>query len=87
MHASKTKFPVVLLLALLPVVVLSQGTTAARQLPKVKIDFTETKLGNGLRVITAEDHSAPVVSLVLTYDVGSRNERKAAPDLPTCSST
>jgi len=78
MHGSKTKFPVVLLLALalLPVVVLSQGTTAARQPPKVKIDFTETKLSNGLRVITAEDHSAPVISLVLTYDVGSRNERK-----------
>ncbi len=45
MHDSKTKFPVVLLLALalLPVVVLSQGTTAARQPPNVKIDFQETK--------------------------------------------
>ncbi|MBA3712540.1 MAG: insulinase family protein [Pyrinomonadaceae bacterium] len=33
-------------------------------------------LKNGLRVITAEDHQAPVVSLALTYNVGGANERK-----------
>jgi len=33
-------------------------------------------LGNGLRVVLNRDDSAPVVSLALYYDVGSRNERK-----------
>src|SRR5918912_2718440 len=42
----------------------------------VRVDFKETKLKNGLRVITVEDHSAPVVALSITYNVGSRNERQ-----------
>jgi zinc protease len=43
---------------------------------KVNVPLKETTLKNGLRVITVEDHSAPVVALSLTYNVGSRNERK-----------
>jgi zinc protease len=35
---------------------------------------TETRLPNGLRVLTKEVHSAPVVSLSVWYRVGSRNE-------------
>jgi zinc protease len=31
-------------------------------------------LGNGLRVVLNEDHSVPVVSVAVYYDVGSRNE-------------
>ncbi|HSK62884.1 MAG TPA: pitrilysin family protein [Pyrinomonadaceae bacterium] len=42
----------------------------------VRVDFKETTLKNGLRVITVEDHSAPVIALSVTYNVGSRNERK-----------
>ena len=42
----------------------------------VRVDFKETTLKNGLRVITVEDHSAPVVAVSITYNVGSRNERK-----------
>ena len=42
----------------------------------VQVDFKETTLKNGLRVITVEDHSAPVVALSITYNVGSRNERE-----------
>ncbi|MDT5060877.1 MAG: zinc protease [Acidobacteriota bacterium] len=42
----------------------------------VHVDFKETKLKNGLRVITVEDHSAPVIALDITYNVGSRNERE-----------
>lgn len=38
------------------------------------VDFKEHKLANGLRVILVEDHSAPTLSICLTYDVGSRNE-------------
>jgi len=33
-------------------------------------------LENGLRVVLNEDHSVPVVSVAVYYDVGSRNERE-----------
>jgi len=39
------------------------------------IDYKEFKLKNGLRVLLAEDHSAPTFSICLTYNVGSRDER------------
>jgi zinc protease len=42
----------------------------------VRVDFKETTLKNGLHVITVEDHSAPVVAVSITYNVGSRNERQ-----------
>jgi predicted Zn-dependent peptidase len=44
--------------------------------PLTKIQFTDTKLKNGLRVIVSEDHAAPVFSIVVNYNVGSRDERK-----------
>ena len=39
------------------------------------IAFKEFRLKNGLRVILAEDHSAPSYSINVTYNVGSRDER------------
>lgn len=51
-------------------------TTTAQQAKKVKLDFKDVKLKNGLRVLIVEDHNAPVVSVAITYDVGSRNERQ-----------
>jgi predicted Zn-dependent peptidase len=42
----------------------------------VRVDFKETTLKNGLRVITVEDPSAPVIAVSVTYNVGSRNERQ-----------
>ncbi|MFN2578692.1 MAG: M16 family metallopeptidase [Pyrinomonadaceae bacterium] len=36
----------------------------------------ELTLENGLRVVLNEDHSVPVVSVAVYYDVGSRNERE-----------
>lgn len=39
------------------------------------VDLKETRLANGLRVITVEDHTAPVIAVDVTYNVGSRNER------------
>lgn len=36
--------------------------------------FEERVLGNGLRVITLEDHSCPVVSVQVWYRVGSKDE-------------
>jgi zinc protease len=44
--------------------------------PIKKIQFTDTKLKNGLRVIISEDRSAPVVAVAVNYNVGSRDERK-----------
>jgi Predicted Zn-dependent peptidases len=41
-----------------------------------KIVFTETRLSNGLRLIVAEDHIAPVFSIAVIYNVGSRDERQ-----------
>jgi predicted Zn-dependent peptidase len=40
------------------------------------IKFTDTKLSNGLRVIVVEDHYAPVFAISVTYNAGSRDERK-----------
>ncbi len=40
------------------------------------VEFTDTRLSNGLRVIISEDHSAPVFSIAVNYFVGSRDERK-----------
>jgi zinc protease len=41
----------------------------------VRVSYKETTLKNGLRVITVEDHSAPVIAIAVNYNVGSRNER------------
>jgi zinc protease len=49
------------------------GVAAA---PGPKIQFTDVRLKNGLRVIVSEDHSAPVFSIVVNYNVGSRDERR-----------
>jgi len=43
-------------------------------LPQAPIEIYT--LGNGLRVVFSEDHSVPVVSVAVYYDVGSRNERE-----------
>ncbi len=42
----------------------------------VRVNFKETTLKNGLRVITVEDRSAPVIAISVTYNVGSRDERQ-----------
>ena len=41
-------------------------------LPNVR--FSQRYLANGLRVIVAPEHLAPVVAINLWYDVGSRHE-------------
>jgi zinc protease len=48
---------------------------AASAIALPKLVFTDTKLDNGLRVILVPDHSAPVYSIDVCYNVGSRNER------------
>jgi predicted Zn-dependent peptidase len=61
-----------LVLAFLGAAVLAT-TVGAVTAPSVK--FTDEKLSNGLRLIVAEDHVAPVFSIAIVYNVGSRDER------------
>src|SRR5258708_28709143 len=68
-RVSKLFFPV----ALCALVLLNAQAQTGRN---VHVDFKETTLKNGLRVITVEDHTAPVVAISITYNVGSRNERQ-----------
>jgi len=51
------------------------GAAAAQTASSMRLDLKETRLPNGLRVITVEDHSAPVIAIDITYNVGSRDER------------
>jgi len=39
------------------------------------IAFSDERLANGLRLIVAEDHLAPVVAINVWYDVGSKHEQ------------
>ena len=59
------------------VLLLSAGASLfAAGVPSLpKVEFTDTHLDNGLRVLLVPDHSAPVVAIAVAYDVGSRNER------------
>jgi zinc protease len=51
-------------------------TTVGSAATTPKVTFTDTTLKNGLRVIIAEDHVAPVFSIAVSYNAGSRDERK-----------
>jgi len=68
MKLHKTFFSATLLVAL-------AGTALAQAGRGIHVDLKETRLANGLRVITVEDHSAPVIAVNVTYNVGSRNEK------------
>jgi predicted Zn-dependent peptidase len=39
------------------------------------VSFSDERLANGLRLIVAEDHLAPVVAINVWYDVGSKHEQ------------
>ena len=53
---------------------LAVAGSALAQSSNPKVTFKETRLANGLRVITVEDHNAPVIAVNVSYNVGSRNE-------------
>jgi len=57
----------------------AQAATAVASLPVRKgqgrLPFEEAVLANGLRVISLEDHSAPIVAVQLWYHVGSKDEQ------------
>ena len=65
------KMPVSRVAPLLLIAALGIAATPVR-----KIQFSDTRLKNGLRLIVAEDRSAPVFAIVVNYNVGSRDERK-----------
>jgi predicted Zn-dependent peptidase len=65
------KIPVHRMAALALVAALGIAATPVR-----KIQFSDTRLKNGMRLIVSEDHSAPVFAIVVNYNVGSRDERK-----------
>ena len=51
------------------------GATTIAQSALKPIQFTDTRLSNGLRVIISEDHYAPVFAIAVSYGVGSKDER------------
>src|SRR5262245_60274075 len=61
-------------LAVIGLLVLNPATRAASRPPK--LDYTMTTLSNGLKVVTLEDHSTPIVHAEIWYHVGSKNEKK-----------
>jgi predicted Zn-dependent peptidase len=58
------------------VAALGISTAAAAASSAQRVEFTDTTLKNGLRVLLAPDRSTPVVAVNVAYDVGSRNEAK-----------
>ena len=45
-------------------------------MPVPRVEFTQTRLPNGLRLIVSEDHIAPVAAVNVWYNVGSKHEVK-----------
>jgi predicted Zn-dependent peptidase len=56
------------------VTLIAAAAAAGQRAPRV--EFKDYTLKNGLRVILAEDRSAPLVGVSVVYKVGSRDERK-----------
>lgn len=51
-------------------------TLASAQSKIQPVKFSDTRLSNGLRVLIAEDHYAPVFAIAVSYKVGSKDERE-----------
>jgi len=76
----------ILVLALAAAGLLAAAGASLLAAPPPKVQFSDTRLKNGLRVIIART-TRPVFSIAVTYNVGSRNEREAARASRTSSST
>src|SRR3569832_39406 len=55
---------------------LGSATLFAAETKIAPIKYTLTRLDNGLRVVIAEDHYAPIYAIAVSYAVGSKDERK-----------
>ena len=51
---------------------LPSGLTAQTRMPQLK--FTDRKLPNGLRILSAPDRSSPTVAIQVWYHVGSKDD-------------
>ncbi len=60
---------------MLAAVLMLARALAAAELRVPHLNFTDQRLANGLRVIIAPDHTAPVFAISVTYNVGSHCER------------
>lgn len=49
--------------------------TPQLELPERPFDYHLAELDNGLKIVTLEDHSAPIAAVQLWYHVGSKDER------------
>jgi zinc protease len=58
------------ILAMLPVL----GTYSPAQVTVPRMSYRDRTLPNGLRVLTAEDHSSPTVAIQVWYKVGSKDD-------------
>ena len=62
----------VLCLLVISYLLIYMHTSTAEQ---VKLDIKEYRLENGLRLLIHQDHSSPIISFQVWYNVGSINER------------
>jgi zinc protease len=53
----------------------TRKSTQAGKSPELRVDFTRETLPNGLNVIYHVDHSTPVATILLWYNVGSKMEQ------------
>jgi zinc protease len=60
--------------AILLLITVSGSAQKTQSLPQ-PIDYKETVLPNGLRIVTHEDHSTPVINLQMWFHVGSKDEK------------
>jgi len=72
-----TKSRVARAVALWGVILVASAVAAAADKPQTKppFDYRQTTLDNGLKVLTLEDFSCPIVCVEVWYHVGSKNER------------
>jgi predicted Zn-dependent peptidase len=76
MHLTSTYIRKSLLLggAAIVLAVIKPGEAKAQSAPRVKIEFVQDSLPNGLHVIYSVDRSTPVVAVEVMYNVGSKHE-------------
>jgi zinc protease len=65
------RLPILCLLIISYLIIFMYTSTA----DQIELDLKEYRLKNGLRLLVNEDHSAPITSFQLWYNVGSINER------------
>lgn len=68
------KFSALLTLFIALLVCASLATDSVAQVTMPRLSYRDRTLPNGLRVLTAEDHSSPTVAIQVWYKVGSKDD-------------